>query len=122
MFTSWFWMGVIFHRYQQRTPQTWRPETGRNHLLSCAIQFGACIAIATMYLLVTRAYGSPFGLGLHGALRFAAVAWMAIAAPVAIEMAIYVNLHPLVVMGVVINWLTTTVLASAITAWWSAPR
>ena len=24
LFTSWFWMGLVFHRYQRATPETWR--------------------------------------------------------------------------------------------------
>jgi len=43
---------------------------------------------------------------------------MALAAPVAIESAIYIRMHSMVVLGQVIDWLTTSVLACAITAWW----
>ena len=29
LFTSWFWMGLVFHRYQRATPETWGPEGPR---------------------------------------------------------------------------------------------
>ncbi len=117
IFTSWLWMGVVFHRFQMRTPNTWRPENNRSYALSSAIHFAACIAIATLFLLVART-GGVFAGGLQGALRFAAVIWMAVAAPLAIEAAVFVNLHPWVVVGQVVDWLTTCALACAIAAWW----
>lgn len=118
IFTSWFWMGFIFHRYQRATPETWRPEGPRNYVLSSLVRVGATIAIAVVYVLIARFHVAFFGDGLVGALRFAAVIWIALAAPVAIEAAIYVRIHSMVVLGQVIDWLTTTILASAITFFW----
>ena len=56
------------------------------------------------------ALGWP-GQRMAGALRFGAAIWIALAAPVIIEAAIYVRLHSMVVLGQVIDWLTTCVLA-----------
>jgi hypothetical protein len=117
IFTSWIWMGVVFHRFQKLTPNTWRPENNRSYTLSSAIHLLTCIAIATVFLLVART-GGVFSGGLAGALRFAAVGWMALAAPVVIDAAVFVNLHPWVVVGQVVDSLTTSVLACTITAWW----
>ena len=117
IFTGWFWLGVVFHRFQKQTPNTWRPENSRSYALSSAITFLSCIAIATLFLLVAR-MGGVFGGGFAGAFRFAAVSWMALAAPVAINAAVFVNLHPWFVLGQVINSLTTTLLACTITGWW----
>ena len=118
IFTSWLWMGVIFHRFQARTPNTWRPEGPRSYALSSAIHFLACIAIATLFVLVVRSQAGVFAGGIHGALHFAVLIWVAIGAPLAIEAAIFINLHPWVVVGQVVDWLTTSILACAITAWW----
>jgi hypothetical protein len=117
IFMCWLWMGVIFHRFQMRTPNTWRPENNRSYALSSAIHFLTCIGIATVFLLVAR-MGGVFAGGFTGALRFAAVSWMALAAPVVIDSAVFVNLHPWVVFGQVVDSLTTSVLTCAITAWW----
>jgi hypothetical protein len=62
--------------------------------------------------------GGVFAGGCPGAFRFAAVSWMALAAPVVINAAIFINLHPWFVLGQVINSLTTSILACTITAWW----
>ena len=117
IFTGWLWMGVVFHRFQKLTPNTWRPENNRSYALSSAISFLTCIAIATVFLLVAR-MGGVFAGGLPGALRFAAVTWMALAAPVIVNAAVFINLHPWVVVGQVVNALTTSVLACGIAAWW----
>src|SRR2546428_3618121 len=81
IFISWLWMGVIFHRFQRRTPNSWRPETNLSYLLSATIHFGACIAIATLFVLVAREQVGIFADGVHGALRFAALLWIVSAAP-----------------------------------------
>src|SRR6476646_5068400 len=117
VFTSWFWMGFVFHRYQRLTPNTWRPENNRSYMLSSAVTILACIAIATVFLLVAR-MGGVFAGGLPGALRFAAVAWMALAAPIIVDAAIFINFHPWFVVGQVVNALTTSLVACGVTACW----
>ena len=116
--TGWFWMGLVFHRYQRATPETWRPEGPRNHALSSVVRVFSAIAISFLYVLVARFHTGFFADGIIGALRFAAVCWIALAAPVAIEAAIYVRMHSMVVVGQVLDWLTTAVLACAITFLW----
>ena len=115
---SWFWMAVVFHRYQRSTPETWRPETAGNYILSSIIRLCSAIAIAVLYVLVARFHVAVFSDGIAGALRFAAAIWIALAAPVIIESAIYVRLHSMVVLGQAIDRLTTTLLACATTALW----
>lgn len=119
IFTSWLWMGVIFHRYQALTPGSWRTENNFSYALSSAIHLLAALAIATLFLLVVATGNSGFfGAGIVGALRFGALIWLAIAAPLAIDAGIFVRLHPLVVVGQLLDWLTTSLVACAITAGW----
>lgn len=115
---SWFWMAIVFHRYQRATPEIWRPEGSSNYMLSSIVRILAAIAIAVVYVLIARFQVGFFAEGLVGALRFAAVIWIAVAAPVAIETAIYVRIHSMVVLGQVIDWLTTTMLVCGITCLW----
>lgn len=117
IFTSWFWMGYVFHRFQRLTPNTWRPENNRSYMLSSTVTFLSCIAIATVFLLVAR-MGGVFAGGLTGGLRFAAVVWMAWSAPLILNAAIFINLHPWFVVGQVVNALTNSVLACSIAACW----
>jgi hypothetical protein len=62
--------------------------------------------------------GGVFGGGLPGALRFAAVCRIAFSAPLIVNAAVFINLHPWFVVGQVVNALTTSVLACGITACW----
>jgi hypothetical protein len=118
LFASWFWMGLVFHRYQRATPETWGPEGPRNYALSSLVRMVSAIAISCLYVSVARLHIGFFADGVVGALRFAAVIWIALAAPVAIEAAIYVRIHSMVVVGQVLDWLTTAVLACTITFFW----
>ena len=111
-------MAVIFHPYQRASPEIWRAEGPRNYALSSIVRVLSAFAIAVLYVFVVRFHVAWFSDGIVGALRFAAAIWMALAAPVAIESAIYIRMHSMVVLGQVIDWLTTSVLACAITAWW----
>jgi hypothetical protein len=120
VFTSWLWMGVIFHRYQRATPEIWRAEGPRNYALSSIVRVLSAIAIAVLYVFVVRFHIAWFSDGTVGAFRFAAAIWMAVAAPVAIESAIYIRMHSMVVLGQVIDWLTTSILTCVITGWWIA--
>jgi hypothetical protein len=117
---SWFWMGFAFHSYQRTTPETWRPEGPRNYILSSLVRLLAVIAIAGLYVLMTRFHVAFFSDGIGGSLRFAVIIWMALAAPVAVEAAVYVRMHSMVVLGQVLDWLTACVLACGITAFWLA--
>ncbi|HEY2800200.1 MAG TPA: hypothetical protein VGI85_06375 [Chthoniobacterales bacterium] len=119
IFTSWLWMGLIFHRYQARTPESWRRENNLSYGLSSAIHIFACIVAAVLFRLVVADGNLFFGAGVLGALRFGALLWMAMAAPLAIDAGVFVRLHPWVVVGQLIDWLTTSLLACVVTAVWS---
>jgi|SRR5947209_5779160 len=119
IFTTWFLVAVVFHKYQRRTPGTWRNETAAHHLFSSLIQVAAAIAIATLYVMVARGNSGMLGLGLRGAVWFAVIGWIAFAVPVLLNHVLYVKVHPVVVVGLLLSWLTTALLASCITAWWN---
>lgn len=118
VFTSWLWMGVVFHRFQKETPGTWRPEGAGSYVLSSALQFVTAIGLACLFTLVVRFNIGVFAIGFQGALLFAIATWLVLALPILLESAVYINLHPLVVVGQLINWLTTSMLACLITTWW----
>jgi hypothetical protein len=57
-------------------------------------------------------------MGLHGALLFGSVCWGVFALPIILQGAVFINLHPLVVVGRLLDWLSTSLLATAVTALW----
>lgn len=118
IFASWLWMGVIFHRFQNFTPQTWRRETRASYAASSAIHVLAAMAIAIFFNILTRHAPSLLASNFHGAFGFALAVWGVFALPITLEAAIFIRLHPLVVLGQLLDWLTTILLATLMTAWW----
>jgi hypothetical protein len=118
IFTSWLWMGSIFHRFQRLTPQTWRRETTQSHALSSALHILSAIGIAVLFSIIGTDQSACFSIGIGGAIRFAFACWCVFALPIVLGDAIYINLHPLVVVGKLLDWLCTSLLAAVITAWW----
>ncbi len=116
--TSWLWMGVIFHRFQKETPETWRAEGLRSYLGASLLHVWAGIGIACLYTLIVRFQMGLFATGFQGSLYFAICIWGALALPILLESAIFVRLHRLVVLGQLLDWLTTSVLACTIIWWW----
>jgi hypothetical protein len=118
VFTSWFWIGFVFHKHQRATPQTWRNETAGHHVLSSLIQIAASVAIATLYLMVTRTNAGVVTAGMSGAINLAVIGWIAFTAPVLLNQVLYVNMRPLFAVGLLVSWLTTSLLACCLTWWW----
>jgi len=118
VFTSWLWMGVIFHRFQRETPETWRREGSRSYIAASLLHILAAIGIACLFTLVVRFKVGTFAVGFQGSFYFAICIWGALALPILLESAIFVRLHRLVVLGRLLDWLTTSVLACTIIWWW----
>jgi hypothetical protein len=110
-------MGVIFHRYQGETPNTWRAEGPRSYVAASLLRIFAAFGIACLFVLIVRFNIEFFGAGLMGNLRFALCIWGAISLPMILESAIFIRLHPMVVLGQLLDWLSTSVLACVITGW-----
>ena len=116
IFTSWLWMGVIFHPFQNRTPETWRRETGLSYAASSALHVLAAIAIAIFFTVIKQHAPALFETGMLCVVAFALTIWAILAVPIILNAAIYIRLHPLVVLGQLLDWLTTSLLATLITA------
>jgi hypothetical protein len=115
---SWLLMGVIFHRFQKETPDTWRLEGLPNYIGAILLRLLAALGIACLFTLIVRFNVAFFAAGMAGSLRFALCLWGAISLPTILESAIFVRLHPLVVLGELLDWLTTSVVVCVTTGWW----
>jgi hypothetical protein len=92
-------MGVIFHRYQSETPETWRPEGSRSYIAASPLPVLAAIGIACLFTLVVRFKVGIFAVGFQGSFYFAICIWGALALAILLESVIFVRLHRLVVIG-----------------------
>lgn len=118
IFTSWILMGGIFHRFQRETPETWRPEGPSSYTFASLLHIFAAVAIACLFTLILRFNVGTFARGLRGQLLFAICLWGAVALPMIVESALFIRIHRLVVVGRLLDWLLTCLLASVITGWW----
>jgi hypothetical protein len=118
IFSSWLWMGVIFHRYQKATPNTWRTEGPRSYAIASLLHLIAALGIACLFVLMVRFNVGISPVGLAGSIRFALCIWGAISLPIILESALFIRLHPFVVVGQLLDWLTTSVAACVVTSWW----
>ena len=107
--------GLVFHRYQAQTPNTWRStESWTHYLYSAGVRILACTAIALLY--------DAFGVGIPGLVTgaipngasFGAFIWAAAAAPVILEAALFVNWHRGFVVGLLLDWLVLCVVAGVV--------
>jgi hypothetical protein len=118
IFTGWLWMGAIFHRFQKLTPQTWRRESAQSYALSSIVHIFAALGIALLFSVVAHDQNTFFQAGVGGGAKFALVCWGLFALLIVLEAAIYINLHPFVVVGQLLDWLSTSLLACVIRGWW----
>jgi hypothetical protein len=118
IFTGWLWMSVIFHRFQKFTPETWPRETKMSYAISSAIHILAAIAIAIFFTILNQHAPALFVSGIYCAVNLALPLWVVLALPIILEAAIFIKLHPFVVLGQLLDWLTTSLLATTITALW----
>ena len=116
VFTSWLITGMLFHRFQARTPQTWRTSEGPRH-------YAAASGLTILAALVITAFFAATG-GLHGVtgpirngVYFGFMCWAALALPVILSSAVFVNLHKVFVAGLLLDWLALSLVAGGIAGW-----
>ncbi len=116
IFTSWLITGTIFHPFQARTPQTWRASEG-------PAQYAAASGLTVLSALVITILYAATG-GLHGVaspiangVSFGLVCWAALALPITLSFATFVNIDKGVVVGLLLDWLAVCLLAGGIAGW-----
>ncbi len=113
---GWLLSGVVFHAFQARTPQTWRPAEGAAHYAAASgLTLLAAILISTLVALTGGAHVAR-GAATDGA-ALGALCWAALAAPVLVSVSVFVNVHRGVIVGLLTEWLVTSVLAGAAAGW-----
>ena len=118
IFTSWLFMGGLFHQYQKETPQTWRPEGAVSYTLASLLHVFSAVAISCLFTFVLRFNAGIFASGLVGSVLFAICIWGATILPFILESALFVRMHRLVSVGRLLDTLVTALLACVITGWW----
>jgi hypothetical protein len=113
--TDWFFFGVLFHNKYSVHPEVWRRAQGSGGE-------GKAIAWSTLISLLTIAgficACTTFSIhGLHLTLEFAAFIWIIAPLPLTITNALFVKLHPLIVVSHSLGWLARLLIAAATVGW-----
>ena len=112
VFTSWLITGTIFHPWQRRTPNTWRPEGSVQYASASALHILAALGVSAL-CSAARVRSIP------GGLHIALLAWAATAVPVLASSGLFVNLHPLVIVGLIVDWLVLVAMAGGLAGYWN---
>jgi hypothetical protein len=107
--------GRLFHGFQARTPNTWRAaESWAHYLYASGVRLFSCLAIILLQNAVGAMVPPIVRSTLLGGAAFGACLWAAIAAPIILEAALFVNWHRGFVIGLLLDWLALCIIASMI--------
>jgi hypothetical protein len=114
-FTGYVITARLFHRYQAQTPTTWRSTESLSHYMySSGLRFLACIAVAFFFDIFGAATSGVVGSAIPRGICFALLLWLATAAPLILETALFVNWHRGFVVGLLLDWLVLCLIAGTI--------
>ena len=104
-FTDWFFFGMLFHDKYSAYPEVWRTSQAGNRPIWIALGFFSCaIFIYVCGRLNLYNYGATLKLALW--------MWLALALPIIVTNALFIKMHPLVVLAHSLGWLTRLMVAA----------
>lgn len=113
-FADWLFAGVLFHDKYMADPQVWRPTLRQNDTGPIAwsmvlgfLTYAAFMAACVMF----KIHGYRFDLQL------AVLLWLMIPVPLTITNALFIKLHPLIVVSHSLGWLAKLVVAALFAGW-----
>ena len=115
--TDWFFFGVLFHGKYYAHPEVWRSPPGKSEtktimivtLLGFVTSFGFILACD-----VFAVHGYP------ATLHLAALVWLLAPLPLIIANALYIKMHPLLVVSHSLGWLAKLVVAAVAATWFGS--
>ena len=111
-FTDWFFTGVLFHNKYLAYPEVWRKRSSEAPTIAWATLLGFVTAAAFMTACIT--------FGIHGygqTLLLAAISWIMAPLPLTITNALYIKLHPMVVVAHALGWLARLTITAIAAGW-----
>ena len=109
--------GWLFHPFQRHTPGTWRATEGpKQYAAASALTFVSAVLVVLLFELVGN-YLPVNGSWLMRGAAFGLLCWGALAAPVLLSVALFVNWHRGFVIGILLDWLLVALISSSIAAY-----
>ncbi|HLW98287.1 MAG TPA: hypothetical protein VKR82_06555 [Candidatus Acidoferrales bacterium] len=113
-FSDWFFFGVLFHGKYVAHPEVWRQGAGVS-------ETPAVIASTLIGFLTSAAFMAAYAVfGMHGypsAFKLAILVWLMAPLPITVTNALFIKLHPLVVVSHSLGWLARLALAAVAAGW-----
>jgi hypothetical protein len=113
-FTDWFFFGVLFHDKYFAHPEVWRRGPGVNETKSMVINTLLGFVTSAAFMVLCWLFSIH---GYMAALQLAGVAWIMAPAPLIVANALYVKMHPLLVVSHSLGWLAKLVVAALAAGW-----
>jgi hypothetical protein len=113
-FTDWFFGGILFHDKYLAHPEVWRQTGGKSETPAVAwsIVLGFLTAAAFMSVCVIfTVHGYRAGIELAG------LCFLMVPVPLLITNALFIKLHPLVVVSNSLGWLAKLIVAALVAGW-----
>jgi len=113
-FTDWLFGGILFHDKYSAYPEIWRqgPGKGETQAVGWSIALGFLTTAAFM--------GTCAAFAVHGyrsSLELAALCWLMVPVPLLVTNALFVKLHPLIVVSHSLGWLAKLGVAAIVAAY-----
>jgi hypothetical protein len=113
-FTDWLFGGILFHDKYNAHPEIWRIGAGKSEtpavLGSVALGFLTSAAfVAACVVFSIHGYRPSFEL--------AGLCWLMVPVPLLITNALFIKLHPLVVVSHSLGWLAKLAVAALAAGW-----
>ena len=110
--TDWFFGGVLFHEKYKVYPEVWRSTGGAGEAKAVTWSITLNFVVCAVFTL------GAYSLGIAGwsqTMVMALVIWGASSVPALITNALFIKLHPLVVVSNSLGWLVKLALAATAT-------
>jgi hypothetical protein len=112
-FTDWLFGGVLFHGKYNAYPEVWRPALRKSD--APAIAGSAALGFLTSAAFVAACVTFRVQ-GYENTLKLAALCWLMVPLPLLITNALFIKLHPLVVVSHSLGWLAKLFVAALVVA------
>ncbi len=112
--TDWVFGGILFHGKYRAHPEIWRqgPNKGEAPAVAWSIALGFLTSAAFMSACIV------FGVrGYRASLELAGLCWLMVPVPLLITNALFIKLHPLVVVSHSLGWLAKLAVAALVAGW-----
>jgi hypothetical protein len=107
--TDWLFAGVLFHDKYLAYPEVWRQSPGKSETPAVAWSVVLGFVTAAAFIFACEEFHVH---GYEATLKLAALCWLMVPLPLLITNALFIKLHPLVVVSHSLGWLAKLAVAA----------